>query len=83
MIADNVSSQIVLSLFKWFNQVISDGQLTWSMKKGMGSFVDVWLSSKAINTLWADSQFRPKFNGWGNPRGNLPRYKEDILPGNQ
>jgi hypothetical protein len=22
--------------------------------------------------LWADSQFRPKFNGQGNSRGDLP-----------
>jgi hypothetical protein len=32
------------------------------------SYVDDWLSSKAINALLADSQYRPKFNGQGSPR---------------
>ena len=40
---------------------------------GKVSFVDDWLSSKAINALRADSQCRPKFNVQGNPKGNLPR----------
>jgi hypothetical protein len=70
---------------KWFE----GQQITWHCGKcynpatGKVSFVNVWLSSKAINALWADSQFRPKFKGRGNPRGDLPRYKEDILSENQ
>ena len=67
---------------KWFE----GQQITWhcgmccNPATGKVSFVDVWLSSKAINALWAESQFRPKFNGWGNPRGDLPRYKRRHPP---